>query len=235
MLQDLLEYMRAKAQSGDSIDEFFRLFRLFLSGSLGGNCLRLVFSGDDEPELGPNWATLDLSQIEDQATTQGAVSIDLADDYFDAVLVSGLERVSRLAPLIAELRRVLRPSGQIWVQVPLCTPFRMENRAEYREYWRLTPEGLRVLFEAFDEIFCSVYNPGGSSLRAFSFYYGMKPPIEGEEMANTDEGKIKTRRCPFDLSQSIWATVKICRSDGLSETRFVSERLACAECSAWRR
>lgn len=187
VFRDFLEYQRAKAKSGHTIDEFFRLYRLFLTGSGGGSCLRLVFSADRETELGPNWATLDLSQIAyEESAKRRAVSIDLEEEYFDAVLLTGLEHVSRPEPLIAEVRRVLKRSGQIWVQVPLCTPFHVARKGAHREYWRLTPDGLRMLFEAFDEVFCSVYNPGGSELRVVSFFYGIKPPIEEAPIENDD-------------------------------------------------
>lgn len=180
-LKDLLEYERAKSQFGDTVEEFDRLFRRFLAGGTGGRCLRLLFDADSEDELGPNWATLDLAPIETRAKEGGQISIDLEDEYFDSVLLTGLSQISRPQFLIAEVRRVLKRTGQIWVQVPLNIPYFLSQNPNQREYWRITPEGLRVLFEGFDEIFCSVYLPGGNALRKFSFFYGLKPPIETDD------------------------------------------------------
>ena len=177
-IEDIFDYKRAKAHLGDTVEEFDRLFRRFLAGSVGRRCLRLLFNPETEIELGPNWATLNLAPIEVLAKEGGPVSIDLEDEYFDTVLLTGLGQISRPQLLIAEVRRVLRRAGQIWVQVPLCAPYCAPKEEAPREYWRITPPGLRVLMEGFDEILCSVYLPCGSPFREYSFFYGLKPPIE---------------------------------------------------------
>jgi len=178
LLNDFRDYQRAKAQQGpkgDAVEEFYRLFKKFLAATLGRKCLRLLFDADAEQSLGPNWVTLDLISVERKAGEIGAVSIDLADQHFDAVLCTGLERVSHPAGLIDEARRVLKHTGQIWVQVPLNSPYRRMANRDKAEYWRITPEGLRVLMKNFDEIFCTVFLPNGSALRNTSFFYGLKP------------------------------------------------------------
>jgi hypothetical protein len=138
----------------------------------------LGFNSDANRNLGSNWFDVGLRHVEEQTKLAGKVSIDVEDEYFDAVLCTGLGRVSQPASLIAEARRVLKQAGQIWVEVPLCGPYLPGEQQTDTEYWRFTPDGLRVLLESFDEIMCSAYLPSGSALRSCSFFYGLRPTID---------------------------------------------------------
>ena len=189
-LRDFRDYQRTKAQLGSEVEEFYSLFKKFLAATVDRKCLRMLFDTDAEQPLGPNWVTLDLASVERKAGEIGAVSIDLADQHFDTVLCTGLERVSHPTGLIAEARRVLKHTGQIWVQAPLNSPYRPMAERDKAEYWRITPEGLRVLMKNFEEIFCTVFLPNDSSLRNTSFYYGLKPP---EESLNASQSALATQ------------------------------------------
>jgi len=182
LLQDFREYRDAKAKLGDVKSEFNSLFKRFLATGVGRRCLRLLFETDNEPELGPNWVTHGLDSIECRADGTNSYSLDLEDESFDAVLCTGLERVAYPENVISEVSRVLKRAGQLWVQVPLNSPYDPTHRPGQHEYWRITPNGLRVLLTDFDEIMCSVFLPGGSALRNWSFFYGLKPtePADGE-------------------------------------------------------
>lgn len=182
LLRDFLDYQNAKAQLGDAIEEFYNLFKRFLAASVGGRCLRLLFDANSEPELGRNWVTVDLDKIERLARETGTLCIELEDEYFDAVLCTGLDRMSRPHRLIAEVKRVLKRAGQIWVQTPLNAPYLPAGDPTKAEYWRITPDGLRVLLEDFDEILCTVYPQGGSALRVGSFFYGLKSVDEPDDL-----------------------------------------------------
>ncbi|MBK1719479.1 hypothetical protein CKO27_17825 [Thiocystis violacea] len=175
VVRDLLEYKRSQSGFGEITEEFHSLFSHFVTAGLGKRCVRFVFDGDDGPELGPNWLTISLDLVERRAREAGQVVLELDSDYFDAVLCSGLGRISRPESLILELRRILKRSGQIWIQSPLCGPYLPDRDSNRLEYWRLTPDGLRILLESFDEILCSVYLPEGNALRTCSFFYGLKP------------------------------------------------------------
>jgi hypothetical protein len=175
---DLFEYLRAKATFGNGIEEFDSLFKRFIAASVGRRCLRLRFDADDEADLGVQWLRVSLDQVEESLKEGGPVSIEVEEDYCDAVFVTGLERVSRPASLIAECRRKLKRGGQIWVQTPLSGPYLRSSERSQTEYWRFTPEGLQILLQDFDEILCSLYLPRGSALRSWSYYYGIKPAQE---------------------------------------------------------
>jgi SAM-dependent methyltransferase len=185
MLKDLLAYRRAKSELAAASEECRGLFGRFLAANALGPCLRLVFDAGRAdrvgPRLGPNWVTLDLASVERESREPSSLTIDLEDEYFDAVLLSGLERVSRAGRLVAELRRVLKRGGQIWVEAPLNAPYRPAGRSTPAEYWRIAPDGLRLLMEGFDEILCSVFLPGDSALRSCSFFYGLKPATDGAD------------------------------------------------------
>lgn len=183
---DLLDYRRARVGLADAAEEYRSLFRRFVAASIGGRCLRLLVAGEPEEALGPNWVDLPLAEVERQTWESGRVSLDLAGDYFDAVLCADLGRVSRPGELAAELRRVLKRAGQLWIQAPLNAPYYPISDPGLAEYWRVTPEGLRVLLGGFDEILCAVCPRAGSALRTYSFFYGLKPAGEPEE-AGGDE------------------------------------------------
>lgn len=171
LLHDFWDYQRAKSLMGEASQELPSLFRRFLTATVGMDCLRLTFDSDKAPELGSNWLIQDLNQVESEACPR----LKHADNRFDAILCTGLGHLSQPIGLIAEIRRVLKQSGEVWIDVPLTAPYRQSEVEQRAEFWRFTPEGLRVLMADFDEVFCSAYLPAGSALRHASFFYGLKP------------------------------------------------------------
>ncbi len=115
-----------------------------------------------------------LEKAEQWTQESGGLFLDLEDDSLDAVLVSGLNRISKPAGLILEIKRILKPGGEVWAEVPLASPWDQTSRQEDADYWRMTPAGLRVMMDQFDEIHCAAYIPAGCSLRSFSVFYGLK-------------------------------------------------------------
>jgi SAM-dependent methyltransferase len=71
-------------------------------------------------------------------------ALPLADGSFDAVLCTQvLEHVADPAVVLAELHRVLRPGGWLWLTVPLTWPLHEEPF----DFFRYTPYGLTHLLE----------------------------------------------------------------------------------------
>jgi hypothetical protein len=211
-VQDLIEYRRAKANFGSGLEEYNSLLKRFLAASVGRKCLRLRFDADREPALGPNWLTLSLDHVEQRAKERGEVSIDIEDEYCDAVFCTGLERVSRPASLIAEVERMLKGAGQIWVQTPLCGPFRPPSGQQQPEYWRFTPWGLQMLLQDFDEILSSVYLLRASALRTWSYFYGIKPMQE--EGSSPEAGTCQQTRTYQDLTAARHGETQLKGGDG---------------------
>jgi hypothetical protein len=160
----------------DGQEEFETLFRRFVTASVGRQCLKLDAVSKTAGQLGPNWSHLDLISVDTRAKASGMVRLDLEDECFDLVMCADLDRVSHPFSLVQELWRILKPGGQIWCQVPLSERERGTEEADgATQYWRITPEGLRLLGKRFDEILCSVFQPRDRGLQAVSFFYGLKP------------------------------------------------------------
>lgn len=73
-----------------------------------------------------------------------AHQLPLPGNSIGGVVCTGtLEHVRRPWLVVEEFRRVVRPAGLVYVEVPFIQPI----HADPHDYWRMTPEGLRVLFE----------------------------------------------------------------------------------------
>jgi SAM-dependent methyltransferase len=85
---------------------------------------------------------------------EGAARVDIqaslddlpvADGSFQAVLnTQVIEHVAEPTRVAAELFRVLRPGGRLWLTAPLVWPLHEEPY----DYWRFTSHGLRRVLEA---------------------------------------------------------------------------------------
>jgi ubiquinone/menaquinone biosynthesis C-methylase UbiE len=88
--------------------------------------------------------------------------IPLADQSIDAVLVQAvLEHVLDPPAVVAEIHRVLRPSGLVYAETPFLQPV----HAGPYDFTRYTSSGHRYLFRAFEEITAGpVAGPGAQML-----------------------------------------------------------------------
>lgn len=95
------------------------------------------------------YETADFLAVEKKTYTQPDYVCDLRaipvdDDRFDHVLLTQvLEHLPEPAEVLAELRRVLKPGGALWVTAPL---FYAVHERPY-DFFRYTPYGLRHLLE----------------------------------------------------------------------------------------
>jgi ubiquinone/menaquinone biosynthesis C-methylase UbiE len=91
-----------------------------------------------------------------------AHQIPLADQSIDAVLVQAvLEHVLDPPAVVAEIHRVLRPSGLVYAETPFLQPV----HAGPYDFTRYTSSGHRYLFRAFEEITAGpVAGPGAQML-----------------------------------------------------------------------
>jgi len=81
----------------------------------------------------------------------------IPDETFDVVFsISVLEHVDRPWAAASEMTRILKPGGVVYHQAPFSDFF---HRAP-NDYWRFTPEAMKVLFPRFETICADFYGQG---------------------------------------------------------------------------
>lgn len=167
----LKSYRCALRDMGNAAEERARLFAELVAESAGKDCLQIgVMHG---AKYAPHWVAADLYDTSPLIDFRYDVhDLKFPDGSFDvAVCDAVLEHVQWPQKAVDELFRVLRPGGRIWVSLPWLQPFHEMPK----DYWRATPDGLRIWMAAFEEIRCAHYAIGDSALYTATFYCGRKP------------------------------------------------------------
>ena len=169
----LIQYRRAIGEMGNCAQEANRLFELFISDSEEGKCLQIGVKDNVGKKYGDNWVSVDKYDKRGFIDYHYDIhNLGFPDSCFDAVAcISVLEHVSNPQEAIKELHRVLKPGGKIWVQLPFHFPYHEAPK----DYWRASPDGLRVWMDEFDEISCGSFLWTRTSLVTTTYYYGVKP------------------------------------------------------------
>jgi ubiquinone/menaquinone biosynthesis C-methylase UbiE len=98
--------------------------------------------------------------------------LKFADGEFDvAVCGAVLEHVDDPPKAIGELRRVLKPGGLIWVEVP----FNHHYHPTPKDHWRVSPTGILLWMRDFVPLASGLFTRGGSPLHTAVFFLGRKP------------------------------------------------------------
>ncbi len=80
--------------------------------------------------------------------------LPLESDSFDCVFCTGtLEHIRDPAKGVSELKRILKPGGTIYIDVPFIQGYHPDPT----DYWRFTLDGLRLLCDGFEEIESGTY------------------------------------------------------------------------------
>jgi SAM-dependent methyltransferase len=174
---------RVRSERGER-DERFKRFLVAAEGKQG---LQIGVKENAGRKFGPNWTSVDLYDTREFIDYNYDVQdLKFDDEMFDAAVCwSILEHVPYPQKAISELLRVLKPGGQIWVQLPFLYPYH-----DRTDYWRASPDGLRVWMAQFEEVAsgCDFYTR--TKLVAASYFHGIKPHRPENE-----------RRDPPDRSQ----------------------------------
>lgn len=149
-----------------------RLFADFLSQT-SGPCLQVAVKDEVGKKFGDNWISVDkyvhTSVIDRHDDIE---DLQFPDNHFNAVVCwSVLEHVPAPERAIAEMRRVLKPGGLIWVQLPFLFPY----HADPHDFWRVTPAGLRLWMQEFEEVACACDYWAKTPIVAATFFWGRKP------------------------------------------------------------
>jgi SAM-dependent methyltransferase len=106
-------------------------------------------------KIGPEWTAIDLydkSELIDY--NYDLQNLPFPDGSFDCIVCNAvLEHVREVELAVYEMRRVLHPGGQVWVEVPFLQAY----HAHPHDFWRCTLPGIRRWFADFDEVRAGIF------------------------------------------------------------------------------
>jgi SAM-dependent methyltransferase len=170
-LRYLQEYRRVvKTMGGNRLGDRQRLFAEMVARSIGRPAMQIGVRG---AKYAPHWTSVDLF---DQSPLID-YHYDIHDLKFEAetfefvACLAILEHVEDPHKAISELYRVLKPGGEVWVEVPFNYPYHLAPI----DLWRVSPDGLRRWMISFAEIDCGVFCIDHTSILTGVFFHGRKP------------------------------------------------------------
>ena len=165
-------YRRASKKIRLEANSREQLFNEFIEGCHKGKCLQIGVKDNIGEKFGSNWVSVDKYDKRDFIDYDYDIhDLKFEDESFDAVVcISILEHIPYPQQAISELERVLKPGGKIWVQLPFLYPYHEAPK----DYWRVTPDGLRIWMKNFNEINCGCDFWAGTSLVTATYFYGAK-------------------------------------------------------------
>ncbi|NER19873.1 MAG: class I SAM-dependent methyltransferase [Symploca sp. SIO1B1] len=172
-----IQYSRAASKMGNLAKERDELFNKLIAGSTTKKCLQIGVKEDIGAKFGSNWVSVDQFDMRDFIDFHYDIhDLKFVDSEFDIVVcISILEHIPYPEKALKELYRVLKPGGEIWVQLPFHFPYHEAPK----DYWRASPDGLRIWMKDFQEIRCGSFLCTKTSLVTSTFFYGAKTEAFG--------------------------------------------------------
>ncbi len=139
-----IEYYRSSRKMENLVKERNRLFDNLVAESSSKKCLQIGVKEKYGAKFGPNWVSVDLYDKREFIDFHYDIQdLKFEDNEFDIIVcISILEHIPYPEKAIQELCRVLKPGDAIWVQLPFNFPY---HGSYNNDYWRVSPDGLRVL------------------------------------------------------------------------------------------
>jgi SAM-dependent methyltransferase len=171
-----IQYYRGMRKLGNSDEIQQHLFKEMLQNASDKKCLQIGVKEDYGAKFGPNWESVDLFDMRDFIDYHYDIhDLKFEDERYDVVVcMSVLEHVPFPAKAISELHRVLKTGGLIWVQLPFAFPYHESPQ----DYWRVSPDGLRIWMADFEEISCGSFLWTRTALVSSTYFYGTKKPLD---------------------------------------------------------
>ncbi len=119
-----------------------------------------------------DYKTLDVSADYNPDVVGDIHAIPLPDASVDAIICrSVLEHVERPWDACKEMHRILKPGGQVFIQVPSVYPYHARTgHGAYPDYWRFFESSLRLMLQHFSQV--TVVKHGGWFRLMFFFMPG---------------------------------------------------------------
>ncbi|HWH44540.1 MAG TPA: methyltransferase domain-containing protein [Thermoleophilaceae bacterium] len=155
---------------------------------------------DHTEYLATDWSE-SVHEAEDVRVVAPADDLPFGEASFDAVLFTQvLEHVQDPPGVLAELLRVLRPGGRLYLSAPLV----WELHELPHDYWRFTEGGLRLLIEAagFAEV---AVEPRGDSFTTLAQLMRNVPAMIGEAPDGLDGKRREAAEALVALSDELAA------------------------------
>ena len=135
----------------------------------GKKCMQVGVRG---AKTGKNWVSVDLYDKSPFVDYHYDIqALEFEDDYFDGISCSAiLEHVENPIKAISEMFRVLKKGGKIWVEIPFNQPYHPSPH----DYWRVTPDGMRIWMHQFKELSTGAFFINKSLIYTGVYYYGEK-------------------------------------------------------------
>ena len=125
-----------------------------------------IGSGTQRPI--PHAINIDFQDASEVDSIQSAYELNFDDESVDFIFSIGLlEHLKYPHKAIEEFKRILKPNGKIYCEVPFLQPY----HAAPEDYWRTTVNGLETWLEDFDKIESGFSSGPSSTLSWFLAEY----------------------------------------------------------------
>jgi SAM-dependent methyltransferase len=144
-------------------------FKDLVDKSKGKKCLQIGVRGQ---KYAPHWISVDKYDKSPVIDFNYDIhDLPYKEGEFDIVVCKAvLEHVEDMWGASKELVRVLRSGGKIWIEIPFNQPYHPSPG----DFWRVTPDGMKLLMKGCKDIWCGHCRIFDSVIYNVIVFYGEK-------------------------------------------------------------